>query len=201
MVRARNKQTPKKMTTLLATFKNHADADLAVHELKNLGVPTSEIGVIALDTSAGGTGQVVSTTAASPMAPAGRAAGQAASDAASGAVSGAMLGAVGGLLVGVAALAIPGLGGLLVAGPIAAALGLTGVAATAATGAGIGIAAGGITSLVASLVKVGVPEVEANAVNDTIQSGGVVVSVKEQMGLDVRSALQAGNPIKITTVG
>lgn len=188
------------MKTYLATYKNPTDADTAVHALKNLGVITSEIGVIALDNSIDGTGGVVSTTAANPVAPAGRAAGQAASDAASGAVSGAMLGAMGGLLVGVAALAIPGLGGLLVAGPIAAALGLTGVAATAATGAGIGIAAGGITSLVTSLVQVGIPEADAAIVHETIQKGGVLVSVKEQTGLNVRSALEEGNPIKITSV-
>lgn len=188
------------MKTFLATYRSHADADVSVQALKTRGVASSEIGVIALDTSLGGSGEIVSSTAGNPVAPAGRAAGQAASDAASGAVSGAMLGAVGGLLVGVAALAIPGLGGLLVAGPIAAALGLTGVAATAATGAGIGIAAGGITSLVASLVKAGIPEADATVVHEAIQKGGVLVSVKDQLGFDVRSALEEGNPVKITTV-
>jgi hypothetical protein len=179
-------------TTLLATYRNHPDADLAVNALKNAGVPSADIGVAALDTSAK-PGEL--------SAPAGSTAGTAATDAASGAVAGGLLGTVGGLLVGVAALAIPGLGFLLAAGPIAAALGLTGVAATAATGAGIGIAAGGITSMVASLMKAGISEKDATAIHNTLQSGGVAITVQEHDGVDVRGALQSGNPVNITSIG
>jgi hypothetical protein len=182
------------MKTLLATYRNHADADIAVEALHAAGISNSDIGVAALDPS--------KTEAATNIsAPAGRTAGTAATDAASGAVAGGVLGTVGGLLVGVAALSIPGLGFLLAAGPIAAALGLTGVAATAATGAGIGLAAGGITSMVSSLIKAGVNETDANAIHSTLQSGGVAVTVQESLGVDVRAALQTGNPINLTTIG
>jgi hypothetical protein len=184
------------MTTLLATYRNQADAHTAIEALKILGVSDSEIGVATLDQNGSVPGNVATTT----VAPAGSTAGHAATDAASGAVAGGLLGTVGGLLVGVAALAIPGLGFLLAAGPIAVALGLTGVAATAATGAGIGVAAGGITSMVSSLIKAGVPEHDATIVHDNLQSGGVLVTVKEKLGVDVKSALQKGGPVNVTTM-
>src|SRR5512138_1034560 len=62
-----------------------------------------------------------------------------------GASTGGVLGGVLGWLVGVGALAIPGLGPFIAAGPIMAAL----------SGAAIGAAAGGI---VGSLVGMGIPE-------------------------------------------
>jgi len=183
--------------TILATYKNQSDATIAVDALKTAGVESSEIGIAAMDTTSGATDKVTTTTA---DAPAGATAGHAAADAASGAVTGGLLGTVGGLLVGVAALSIPGFGPLLAAGPIAAALGLTGVAATAATGAGIGIAAGGITSMVGSLMKSGVPEAVANQVHSTLQTGGVVVTVKEHPGVDIQAALQTGSPLTVTSM-
>lgn len=184
------------MTTLLATYRSQADANIAIEALKTAGVSSSDIGVAALDPSGAG-----NTVSAAAVTPAGSTAGHAATDAASGAVAGGLLGTVGGLLVGVAALAIPGLGFLLAAGPIAVALGLTGVAATAATGAGIGVAAGGITSMVSSLIKAGVPEADATIVHDTLQGGGVLVTVQDTAGVDVRGALQTGGPLNITTMG
>lgn len=184
------------MSTLLATYRNQSDANLAVDALQAAGVPNADIGVAALDPSAQPVG-----AATTPSAPAGSTAGTAATEAASGAVAGGLLGTVGGLLVGVAALAIPGLGFLLAAGPIATALGLTGVAATAATGAGIGLAAGGITSMVSSLIKAGVSEKDATEIHNTLQSGGVAITVQERGGLDLRAALQRGNPVNVTTMG
>lgn len=185
------------MKTILATYTNHSNADLAVEALKRAGVPSADIGLIASDPNVANS-PIVSTTAA---APAGQTAGKAATDAAAGAVTGGMLGGVGGLLLGVAALTIPGLGALLIAGPLAAALGLTGVAATAATGAGIGVAAGGITSLAKSLIQSGVSEADANFVETNVKSGGVVVSVKESASINVRACLEAGHPSKISVVG
>jgi hypothetical protein len=68
--------------------------------------------------------------------------------AAAGAVGGGLLGGLGGLLVGVGALAIPGIGPIVAAGPLAAAL----------AGAGLGAATGG---LLGALVGAGIPEEEA----------------------------------------
>src|SRR5512133_1438568 len=76
-----------------------------------------------------------------------------------GAGTGGVLGGVLGWLVGIGALAIPGVGPFIAAGPIMAALG----------GASIGAAAGG---LVGALIGMGIPEYEAN-----LKEGRVLVSV------------------------
>jgi uncharacterized membrane protein len=84
-----------------------------------------------------------------------------------GAGAGAVLGGLGGLVVGLGALAIPGIGPVVAAGPIAAAL----------AGAGIGAAAGG---LVGALVDLGIPEEEAKLYSEGIRHGGSLVSVQAE---------------------
>ena len=69
-----------------------------------------------------------------------------------------------GWLVGIGALAIPGLGPVIAAGPIAAAL----------AGAGAGAVVGGITG---SLVGAGVPEYEAKRYEGRVRSGNMLISV------------------------
>jgi len=81
-----------------------------------------------------------------------------------GATSGAVLGGVLGWLVGIGALAIPGVGPLLAAGPIVAAL----------AGAGAVGVAGGI---VGALVGLGIPEYEAKRYEGRVKNGGILLSV------------------------
>jgi hypothetical protein len=81
-----------------------------------------------------------------------------------GAASGAAVGGVLGWLVGIGALAIPGVGPLVAAGPIVAAL--AGAGAVGATG-----------GLVGGLVGTGIPEVEAKRFAGRIREGGYLVSV------------------------
>jgi hypothetical protein len=83
---------------------------------------------------------------------------------AAGAGTGAAVGGVLGWLVGVGALAIPGIGPLVAAGPIVAAL----------AGAGAGGATGG---LVGGLIGAGIPEVEAKRYAGRIREGGYLISV------------------------
>jgi hypothetical protein len=83
---------------------------------------------------------------------------------AAGAGAGAAAGGVLGWLVGVGALAIPGVGPLIAAGPVVAAL----------AGAG---AAGATGGLVGGLVGAGIPEVEAKRYAGRIREGGYLVSV------------------------
>jgi hypothetical protein len=83
---------------------------------------------------------------------------------AAGAGTGAALGGVLGWLVGVGAIAIPGIGPLVAAGPIVAAL----------AGAGAAGAAGG---LVGGLVGAGIPEIEAKRYAGRIREGGYLISV------------------------
>lgn len=86
-------------------------------------------------------------------------------DAAGTAVAGASLGGLAGLLVGAAALAIPGVGPFIAAGPIAAVLG--GMVAGSAVGGVIG-----------ALSSVGVPEEYARDYAARIEEGQSLVSVR-----------------------
>ena len=83
---------------------------------------------------------------------------------AAGAGTGAAVGGVLGWLVGIGALAIPGIGPLLAAGPVVAAL----------AGAGAGGATGG---LVGGLIGAGIPEVEAKRYAGRIREGGYLITV------------------------
>lgn len=81
-----------------------------------------------------------------------------------GAASGAVLGGGLGWLVGIGALAIPGLGPFIAAGPIMAAL----------AGAGAGGAIGGLTG---ALIGMGIPEYEAKRYEGRVKEGGILLSV------------------------
>jgi hypothetical protein len=84
--------------------------------------------------------------------------------AAAGGATGGLLGALGGWLVGIGALAIPGLGPFVAAGPIMAAL----------SGAAAGAAVGGIGG---ALVGMGVPEFEAKQYEGKLRHGSLLISV------------------------
>src|SRR5512133_2842981 len=78
--------------------------------------------------------------------------------------AGGAIGGTLGLLVGIGALAIPGLGPLIAAGPIVAAL------------AGMG-AGGAVGGLVGALVGMGIPEYEAKRYEGRVKDGGILLSV------------------------
>src|SRR6202023_2656907 len=84
--------------------------------------------------------------------------------AATGATAGAVIGGTLGWLVGIGALAIPGLGPFIAAGPIMAAL----------AGAGAGGVVGGLAG---ALVGMGIPEYEAKRYEGRIKEGGILLSV------------------------
>jgi hypothetical protein len=84
--------------------------------------------------------------------------------AAAGAGSGAILGGALGWMVGIGALAIPGLGPFIAAGPIMAAL----------AGAAGGAAAGGLTG---ALIGMGIPEYEAKRYEGKVKDGNILMSV------------------------
>jgi hypothetical protein len=93
-----------------------------------------------------------------------------------GAATGGVLGGTLGLLVGIGALAIPGVGPLIAAGPLLAAL--SGAAAGAAAGAAVGGIAGG-------LIGLGIPEAEAKSYENRIAEGNILVSVVTETPEDV----------------
>ena len=82
-----------------------------------------------------------------------------------GAGFGAVVGGLTGILVGLAALTIPGIGLAIAAGPIVA--GLTGIIAGAVTG-----------GIVGALMKSGVPEDEAPYYAEGIRRGGTLISIE-----------------------
>jgi hypothetical protein len=84
--------------------------------------------------------------------------------AATGAGSGAILGGALGWMVGIGALAIPGLGAFIAAGPIMAAL----------AGAAGGAAAGGLAG---ALIGMGIPEYEAKRYEGKIKAGNILISI------------------------
>ncbi len=81
-----------------------------------------------------------------------------------GATTGALVGGGLGWLVGIGALAIPGVGPFIAAGPIVAAL----------AGAGAGGAVGGLTG---ALIGAGIPEYEAKRYEGRVKAGGILLSV------------------------
>ncbi|HXJ85611.1 MAG TPA: quinol:electron acceptor oxidoreductase subunit ActD [Candidatus Binatia bacterium] len=83
---------------------------------------------------------------------------------ATGATTGALVGGGLGWLVGIGALAIPGLGPFVAAGPIMAAL----------AGVGAGGAIGGIAG---ALIGMGIPEYEAKRYEGRVKEGGILLSV------------------------
>jgi uncharacterized protein (TIGR02271 family) len=137
------------MKTLVGMFPSATEAHAVVRELIDVGVPRDQISVISRDESAG------RTEAAGKEMPAGRAA--------AGAGAGAAIGGLGGLLLGLGALAIPGIGPIIAAGPLAAALG----------GAALGAAAGGV---IGALTDAGVPEEEARYYEEGIRQGRTLVT-------------------------
>src|SRR5271169_2359737 len=92
-----------------------------------------------------------------------------------GAGTGAVVGGALGWLVGIGALAIPGLGPFIAAGPIMAAL----------AGAGVGGAVGGLTG---ALIGMGIPEYEAKRYEGRIKDGGILLSVHSGSSEEVKRA-------------
>ena len=86
-----------------------------------------------------------------------------------------MLGGGLGLLVGLGALAIPGLGPLIAAGPLMAAL----------SGAAVGAAVGGISG---ALVGMGIPELEAKKYEGKIKDGNILLAVHTEDGDQIKLA-------------
>jgi hypothetical protein len=92
-----------------------------------------------------------------------------------GAGTGGVLGGALGWLVGIGALAIPGVGPFIAAGPIMAAL----------SGAAIGATAGGITG---GLIGLGIPELEAKRYESKIKSGNILISVHTENSDEIKRA-------------
>jgi hypothetical protein len=92
-----------------------------------------------------------------------------------GGLTGGILGGALGWLVGIGALAIPGVGPFIAAGPIMAAL----------SGAAVGGAVGGIAG---ALIGLGIPEYEAKRYEGKIKGGGILISVHAESSDEISRA-------------
>lgn len=131
--------------------KTESQAESIVAELKRSGFSNNDISALFPDKK--GTRDFAHEK--STKAPEG---------ATTGAGAGGLLGGTLGWLVGIGALAIPGVGPLIAAGPIVAAL----------SGAAVGAAVGGIGG---ALVGMGIPELEAKQYERKVRDGNILISV------------------------
>src|SRR5271169_1982864 len=140
-----------KNTAAFGIYRNRAELERGVDELREANFRSEDISVLFPDN----VGSKEFAHEKHTKAPEG---------AATGATTGAVVGGALGWLVGIGALAIPGVGPLIAAGPIVAAL----------TGVGVGGAIGGITG---ALIGMGIPEYEAKRYEGRIKEGGILLSV------------------------
>jgi hypothetical protein len=140
-----------KNTAVFGIYKTIGHAERAVETFTTAGFSNNDISVLLTDAQTTHDFAHEKNT----KAPEGATAGVA---------TGGIIGGTLGLLVGLGALAIPGIGPLLAAGPIVASL----------AGLGAGGAAGGI---IGALVGMGIPEYEAKRYEGHVKDGGVLMSV------------------------
>jgi hypothetical protein len=168
--------------TIVALFDDYREAEGAVRELESMGVPSTDMNLIA--NNAG------NRYGNYPQYGIDRPTRTDHSDTASGAGTGAGIGAVlggaAGLLAGIGALAIPGVGPVVAAGALAATL----------AGAGVGAAVGG---LVGALVEAGIPREHADIYAEAVRRGGTLVTVRTDDDLSdrVTDILDRHSPVDI----
>jgi hypothetical protein len=143
-------KTDKKIA-VFGLFDNRAALERAIDGLRSEGFRESDISALLPDRAS--TADVAHEK--HTKAPEGAAVGAAAG----GAIGGSL-----GLLLGIGALAIPGLGPFIAAGPILATL----------AGAGAG---GAVGTLTGALIGLGVPEYEAKRYESFLNKGGALLSV------------------------
>src|SRR6201988_1734715 len=140
-----------KNTAGFGIYPSLTRVEISVDELKSAGFRNTDISVLFPESA--GTRDFAHEK--STKAPEG---------ATTGAGTGAVVGGALGWLMGIGALAIPGLGPFIAAGPVMAAL----------AGAGVGGTVGGIAG---ALIGMGIPEYEAKRYEGRITKGGILLSV------------------------
>jgi uncharacterized membrane protein len=133
-------------------FTSQFSLEVAVEALRNQGFHNSDLSVLSPGSDSGTNFAHEQSTFSADRA-------------ATGITGGAIVGGSLGWLVGIGAIAIPGIGPLMVAGPIVAAI----------AGVGIGGALGGIGG---ALIDLGIPEDEAHLYENQIRGGATLLSVQ-----------------------
>ena len=149
-----------------AVFDSREEAERALTELRSAGINENSISIIGRHGEQSDTSGGIDDDD-----------GVDAGDGAKGAIGGAIAGG----LLGVAALAIPGVGPLAAAGAIAS----SAIPGAAAIGAGVGAVAGGLTGM---LTGHGVSDEDASYYEEHINQGGYFLSVDENSGVPTETA-------------
>lgn len=159
------------MKTVVALYDQISDANAAVKELVEYGIPRDSISLMASDLAGNYSSYFSRSTSGETMA---ESIDSSIGGAATGAGVGAIIGGLGGLLIGLGVLAVPGVGPVLAAGPLATAI-------SALTGAGVGAMAGGAAGgLLGALVDLGLPEETAGNYAEGVRRGGTLVTVRTE---------------------
>lgn len=141
-------------TAVFGIYPSLTSVEISVDELKSEGFRNTDISVLFPESA--GTRDFAHEK--NTKAPEGATAG---------AGTGAVVGGALGWLVGIGALAIPGVGPFIAAGPVMAAL----------AGMGMGGAVGGIAG---ALIGMGIPEYEAKRYEGRVKDGGILLSVHSE---------------------
>ena len=161
--------------TITGLYDHYASAQAAVGALERMGVPHSDISIVAHGRDTGH-------------------ASDAEDDAGKGAGIGAAIGGVGGLLTGLGMMAIPGVG------PVVAAGWLVATVVGAAGGAAVGGAAGG---LIGSMTNAGVNEADAHVYAEGVRRGGTLVTarVADSIAASANAVLHENKAVNPVTRG
>ena len=152
------------------TFSTYETAETALRDLRDRGFSMDRVSVVGHDMDR--QTEVTGAHTSDRLADLGNLhthENDAKETARTGAVAGGALGGLTGLLVGLGAIAIPGIGPVMLAGAAATAL------ATTLSGGVIGAAAG---SLAGGLVGLGIPEDRADRYSDRISQGDYLVMIE-----------------------
>jgi len=153
--------------TVAGVFNSHDDAEQALNELKNAGFSPDQVSVVAKDTR-----ETTAMVERSDME------GAETSGIGTGALLGGVLGGAAGWLIGIGALAIPGIGPIVAAGALATTLG----------GAAVGAVAGG---LIGALVGAGIPEEDARTYETHVKEGRILMTAHATTASQTQAARDA----------
>ncbi len=155
------------MTVYSRVYDTYPQAEQAVLNLEEIGVPAADISLLSNKNISGQHASVVETSVTQ------------ASATESGAGIGATLGGGAGLLAGLGVISIPGLGPVVAAGWLA----------STALGAVAGSVTGGI---IGALVDSGTSEQDANVYSEAVRRGGTLVTVNTESHSDKIDAVLDG---------
>jgi uncharacterized membrane protein len=162
--------------TVIGVFDNISSAETAANDIKEKGLKTDDISILAKYKDASTLSDTQSTNT-----PGKKTAKDNVSD---GVVTGSILGGLAGLLIGAGSLIIPGLGIIAAAGPIA------------------GLLSGAVTGgIVGGLIDLGIPEKESQKYETQLKEGKVLFGMRTEDNLapKIDETLKKNGALKVET--